>query len=198
MKLLFIAVLASVTTLLPVGRARSLPTLYDANRDAGFFEPLDTTTLYHDVYGYHLERNIAAVSTVNGGSLTRYVVEDKYSGVQTGDPRDRDSPPPNSLLLPETVTRIYTMDEGASTLHVSVPPSLITIAAIPLRIPGLVRDCSLDVEKMEGECVEEHQLPMITIFTEPTPTTKFLDSSEIARLMSRRWKGNVLKNINFL
>ncbi|PPQ85834.1 hypothetical protein CVT24_005591 [Panaeolus cyanescens] len=103
MKLWGAVMLASLTTLISVGRARSLPTLYDAQKGADYFEPLDTTTAYNQVYGFGVERKIAAVSTENGGSFTRYVVEDKFWNFQIGDPRD--GPAAYTVALPGTVTR---------------------------------------------------------------------------------------------
>lgn len=70
------------------------------------------------------------------------------------------------------------MEQGASTLHLSVSPGVITTAVVPLNVVGIVRDCALDLVKKEGVCVEQLQIPYITIFTEPTAVTSTFTSEQ--------------------
>lgn len=72
---------------------------------------------------------------------------------------------------PNNDENLDAMDQGASTLHISAAPSIITTAGLPIRIRGSVKDCSLNQEKREGVCVEEVQQPMVTVFTNPAATT---------------------------
>ncbi|KDR79336.1 hypothetical protein GALMADRAFT_137185 [Galerina marginata CBS 339.88] len=63
------------------------------------------------------------------------------------------------ISAPTTIS--YTFEENASVLHASNPPAIQTGTFGDFEFEGIVQNCTLDVGKQTGTCVEEFKLPQL-------------------------------------
>ncbi|PPQ63612.1 hypothetical protein CVT24_004472 [Panaeolus cyanescens] len=154
-----------------VAHAASLPTLHDVVNE-GYIAPLDSTVT--DIgFGYVYDRKVSAAPAEKGATVTAYEIEEVYSvaGVLPVSPTVSGATPSEwSTVATGVVTRTYAMNQGASTLHISALPTVVDFDRVPMRLRGSVKDCTLDIENNRGVCVEEGQVPLLTVFTTDSVT----------------------------
>ncbi|KAF8962071.1 hypothetical protein BDZ97DRAFT_1826202 [Flammula alnicola] len=67
-------------------------------------------------------------------------------------------------LISQPTTVVFTVEQGASTFHLSAPPSLKTNANFgQFSTDGLNVNCTLDLTKNEGACVREDTSPFLVV-----------------------------------
>ncbi|KAF8178042.1 hypothetical protein BJ912DRAFT_984998 [Pholiota molesta] len=144
----------------------SVVTLYYVNQPAELAVPPAAS------FSLETEGTIIASALGPGDAgMTKYEIQQIQTKIILHEPQT------TVTLLDSPITLTYTIEQGASTAYHSAPPLITQQVLGQVRYVGSRQNCSLDISKKTGTCIEEDQSPSL-ILNGDAPSTAIVTSSK--------------------